>query len=90
MLNLQTKSRTAYLLCFPAIYHLRVHHGAVTHHPSSPTSLPKFTSNMIPTLYLYDCGDLNARISNIPDFDKDLDTIPPRLNIDNVHVIYVF
>lgn len=51
-----------------------------------------FFSHLLTQIYIqYDtdsifiCGDFNARISNIPDFDKDLDTIPPRLTIDNVH-----
>lgn len=51
-----------------------------------------FFSHLLTQIYIqYDtdsifiCGNLNARISNILDFDKDLDTIPPRLTIDNVH-----
>jgi hypothetical protein len=28
------------------------------------------------------CGDFNARIGNLPDFDKNLDTVPPTLCID--------
>ena len=32
---------------------------------------------------IFICGDLNARIGNLSDFDKNLDDIPPKLCIDH-------
>ena len=49
-----------------------------------------FFSHLLTQIYIqYDidaifiCGDFNARIGNLPDFDKNLDNIPPKLCIDH-------
>ena len=50
-----------------------------------------FFTHLLTQIYLhYDadamfvCGDFNARIGSAPDFDKDLDNVPPKLCVDSI------